>query len=120
MNTGGKSGGGKLCLPQLFIKVLTVPLNRDGTFTFRRVMPGEPFRLVGVTISRQVTPVAPVATIYFTLNPGDGKFGFYAFGQAPFRISVKAHRFEDYLSDVIRLEPGELRFIKIELWSKGM
>jgi len=154
-----------------------VPINSDGTFTFTRIMPKEPFKLVGMITSHQVTPLAPVETDYFILEPGehktdvqmiiplasalrgvvvnqDGspvkniwnfslipegsdisvgkggliggdlisggeKFGYYAVGQTPFRISIKASGFENYLSDVIQLEPGELRFIRIVLRSKG-
>ena len=154
-----------------------VPINSDGTFTFTRIMPKEPFKLVGMRTSRQVTPLAPVETDYFILELGehktdvqmivplasalrglvvdqDGapvknigdfrmvpegsdrsvgrggliggnlisggeKFGCYAIGQTTFRISIKANGFEDHLSDVIQLEPGELRFIRIVLRSNG-
>jgi len=154
-----------------------VPINPDGTFTFTRIMPKEPFKLVGMITSLQVAPLAPVETDYFILEPGehktdvqmivplaaalrglvidqdgapvkdigefilvhersdrsedrggliDGdlisggeKFGYNPIGQTPFRISIKANGFEEYLSDVIQLEPGELRFIRIVLRSKG-
>jgi len=153
-----------------------VQINSDGAFTFARIMPGEPFKLVGLTTFHQGTPGAPVETDYFILEPGEHKtdvqiviplasalrglvvdqdgapvknildfrlvpersdeavgkggliggnlssggpeFGHYAIGQAPFRISVKADGFDDYLSDVIQLDPGELRFIRIVLESK--
>jgi len=156
---------------------MDVAINSDGTFTFNRIWPKELFKLVGVVTSRQVTPLAPVETDYFTLEPGEHKmdvqmiiplasalrgivvnqggapvkniwnfslipegsdtsvggggliggdlisggekFSYYALGQIPFRISVKANGFEDYLSDVIQLEPGELRFIRIVLRSKA-
>jgi hypothetical protein len=47
-----------------------------------------------------------------------GKFGFWALGPEPFRISIQAAGFDDYRSDPIQLEPGELRFVKIVLTPK--
>lgn len=44
-----------------------------------------------------------------------GKFGFFALGEEAFRIHIQAKGFDDYVSDPIQLEPGELRFIRIVL-----
>lgn len=43
----------------------------------------------------------------------NGKFGFVGLGTAPVRIHFRAEGFEDYLSELTRLEPGELKFLKI-------
>ena len=47
-----------------------------------------------------------------------GKFGFWMLGAEPFRIRFQATGFDDYRSDPIQLEPGELRFVKIVLTPK--
>jgi hypothetical protein len=49
---------------------------------------------------------------------GVGKFGFSGLGAPPFRIQIQASGFDEYLSEPIQLEPGELRFVKIVLTPK--
>jgi hypothetical protein len=44
-----------------------------------------------------------------------GRFGFFALGEEAFRIHIQAKGFDDYVSDPIQLEGGELRFIRIVL-----
>jgi hypothetical protein len=51
----------------------------------------------------------------FPDRSGHGRFGFYALGQVPFRVQIKAHGFQDYLSEPLKLEPGELRFMRLTL-----
>lgn len=142
---------------------LRFPVYADRSFSFERLMPGQPFRIVGGLVSRQTTPRAPTRTEEFILKPGqhkqdihitvpmaaairgivvdaagrpvttiwglslldesgghgrecrDGRFGFQALGQQAYRLRVRAAGFEEHLSQPIQLEPGELRFVRIQL-----
>jgi hypothetical protein len=51
-------------------------------------------------------------------DPGP-KFGFSGLGAGPFRLRVESERYQPYLSEPIRLAPGELRFVKIVLHHKA-
>jgi hypothetical protein len=50
-----------------------IPVLADGSFSFERIMPGQPFRIEGGVISLQATPRAPVRTDEFVLAPGERK-----------------------------------------------
>lgn len=54
---------------------LCAHLRPDGRFAFDRIMPGESFRIVARRGSGQTTPMAPVETGYFTLQPGEERVG---------------------------------------------
>ena len=48
-------------------------------------------------------------------SSGAGRFGFSALGQVPFRIQVKVRVFQEHISEIIRLEPGELKLAQIRI-----
>jgi len=50
-----------------------IPVLADGSFSFERIMPGQPFRVEGGVISFQTTPKAPVRTDESVLAPGERK-----------------------------------------------
>jgi len=78
----------------------------------------------GIVVDQQGEPVTKTWDLTYLRADGDNwghgaphnhRFGTFAIGQQPFRIRVCATGFTEFISGQIRLEPGELRFVKLVL-----